>query len=36
MTIINADDFGLSESATNAITEAFRKGLISDTTMLAN
>ena len=34
--IINADDFGLSESATNAITEAFKKGLISDTTMLAN
>ena len=34
--IINADDFGLSESATHAIAEAFRKKLISDTTMLAN
>ncbi|MBO4693996.1 MAG: ChbG/HpnK family deacetylase [Clostridia bacterium] len=34
--IINADDFGLSESANRAIADAFDKGLISNTTMLAN
>ena len=34
--IINADDFGLSDSVNNAVAEAFKKGLISDTTMLAN
>lgn len=36
MTIINADDFGLSQSVNLAITEAFDKRLISSTTMLAN
>lgn len=34
--IINADDLGLNISATDAIFEAFDKGLITDTTMLAN
>lgn len=34
--IINADDFGLSESASRAIAEAFDKNLISNTTMMAN
>lgn len=34
--LVNADDFGLTESCTNAIYEAFRKGLITDTTMVAN
>ncbi len=34
--IINADDFGLSESCTKAIAEAFNLSLISDTTMVAN
>ncbi|WP_130837074.1 ChbG/HpnK family deacetylase [Lachnoclostridium sp. Marseille-P6806] len=33
--IINADDFGQSASCTGAIYEAFRRGLITDTTMLA-
>ena len=36
MTIINADDFGLSTSVNRAITEAFGRSLISDTTMMAN
>lgn len=36
MTIINADDFGLSKSVNKAITDAFEGGLISNTTMLAN
>ena len=35
-TIINADDFGLSESVNRAISEAFKSDLISNTTMLAN
>lgn len=35
-TIINADDFGQTESCTRAIYEAFQKGLITDTTMVAN
>lgn len=35
-TIINADDFGLSDSVNRAIAEAFGGGIISNTTMLAN
>lgn len=35
-TILNADDFGQTESCTKAIYEAFEKGLITDTTMVAN
>ena len=34
--IINADDFGQTESCTKAIYEAFESGLITDTTMVAN
>lgn len=34
--IINADDFGLSDSVNRAITDAFNSGIISNTTMLAN
>ena len=34
--IINADDFGLNESCTKAIVEAFDKKLITDTTVVAN
>lgn len=34
--IINADDFGLNRSCTNAIYEAFNKELITDTTMISN
>ncbi len=34
--IVNADDLGLNEHNTKAIAEAFAKGLITDTTMLAN
>ena len=34
--IINADDFGLNEHCSLAIAEAFEKGLIRDTTMVAN
>ena len=34
--IVNADDFGLTESCTKAIAEAFRRGLISSTTACAN
>ena len=33
---INGDDYGLNERNTRAIAEAFEKGLITDTTMLAN
>lgn len=33
---INADDFGLNSSCTKAICEAFKKNLITDTTMVAN
>ncbi len=36
MLIVNADDFGLSESVNSAILEAFRLGLISSTTIMAN
>ena len=36
MIIINADDFGLSDSVNRAIAAAFSDRLISDTTMLAN
>jgi chitin disaccharide deacetylase len=36
MLIVNADDFGLRDSCTRAIGEAFSKGLISSTTMCAN
>lgn len=35
MMIVNADDYGLNEHITLAIAEAFEKGLISDTTMMA-
>lgn len=34
--IVNADDFGLNERNSAAIAEAFEKGLITDTTLLAN
>lgn len=34
--IINGDDFGLDESRTKAIYEAYQKGLITSTTMVAN
>lgn len=34
--IINADDFGLTKSKTDAICEAFQNGLISSTTFVAN
>lgn len=34
--VINADDFGLNQSCTEAICEAFQKGYITDTTMVAN
>jgi hypothetical protein len=34
--IINADDFGLNDSCTNAICQAFEQELITDTTMVAN
>lgn len=34
--IINADDFGLNEHNSRAIAEAFKKGLITDTTMMAS
>ena len=33
--IINADDYGLSQHNSRAIAEAFRKGLITDTTAMA-
>lgn len=36
MIVINADDFGLNDSKSNAIIEAFSKGLISSTTMEVN
>ena len=35
MTIVNADDFGLNEHCSKAIAQAFKKGLITDTTMMA-
>lgn len=34
--IINADDFGLNQSCTQAICKAFQKQFITDTTMVAN
>ncbi len=34
--IVNADDFGMNTSCTLAIKEAFKKNLISSTTMIAN
>ena len=34
--IINADDFGLSEEVNSAIAEAFRRGYITNTTVMAN
>lgn len=34
--IINADDFGINESRTRAIYEAYQHGLITDTTIVAN
>lgn len=34
--IINADDFGLNSLCTEAIAQSFRKGLITDTTIVAN
>lgn len=36
MVIVNADDFGMNESCSRAICEAFRLGLVTDTTMMAN
>lgn len=35
MVIINADDFGMNASCSRAIAEAFKKGLVTDTTMMA-
>lgn len=32
---VNADDFGLNKHCSEAIAEAFRKGLVTDTTMMA-
>ena len=34
--LINGDDYGMNERNTRAIAEAFEKGLITDTTMMAN
>lgn len=34
--IINADDFGLTASCTQAIAQSLRDGLVTDTTMVAN
>lgn len=34
--IVNADDYGLNEHCSRAIAEAFERGIISDTTMVAN
>ena len=34
--IINADDFGMNESCNRAIVLAFQKGIITDTTLMAN
>ena len=34
--LVNADDFGLTKTSTDAILECFKKGLISTTTMVAN
>lgn len=36
MIIINADDFGLTKQKTDAIIEAYKKGYITDTTMVVN
>ncbi len=36
MIIINADDFGMNERCSKAIVEAFSRGLVTDTTMMAN
>lgn len=36
MIIVNADDFGLSESVNKAIIKAFEEGIISSTTIMAN
>ena len=35
-TIVNADDFGLNKTVSRAIAEAFKNGLITDTTIMAN
>ena len=34
--IINADDFGYSDSVNNAIAECFQKGVINRTTIMVN
>ena len=34
--IVNADDFGRSESVNRAICEAFEKGRVNSTTLMAN
>lgn len=36
MVMINADDFGMNESCSTAIAEAFEKELVTDTTIMAN
>lgn len=36
MVIINADDFGMNESCTRAIAEAFERGLVNYTSIMAN
>ena len=34
--IVNADDFGISSGVNRAIVEAFKRGLISSTTIMTN
>ena len=34
--VVNADDFGMSRQTNEAILQAFEKGLISSTTIMAN
>lgn len=36
MIVINSDDFGYSESVNRAISDSFKKGLISSTTLIVN
>ena len=36
MLFVNADDFGLSHEVNMAIVEAFKKGLINNTTIMVN
>ncbi len=34
--IVNADDFGLTEGTTRAIVDAYRTGIVTSTSILAN